>query len=88
MSVKVEKLETNVVELEFEVSKEDFESAMQRSYIKNVKSINIPGFRKGNIRNLLQRKAHQLTAVGIDLNSIKTQKHPIRFNRIPAFFKI
>ncbi len=47
MSVKVEKLETNVVELEFEVSKEDFESAMQRSYIKNVKSINIPGFRKG-----------------------------------------
>ena len=47
-----------------------------------------PGFRKGNIRNLLQRKAHQLTAVGIDLNSIKTQKHPIRFNRIPAFFKI
>ena len=47
MSVKVEKLETNVVELEFEVSKEDFESAMQRSYIKNVKSINIPVFRKG-----------------------------------------
>lgn len=47
MSVKVEKTEKNMVELEFEVSKEDFESAVQRSYIKNVKSINIPGFRKG-----------------------------------------
>lgn len=56
MSVKVEKLETNVVELEFEVGKEDFESAMQRSYIKNVKSINIPGFRKGKApRKIIER---------------------------------
>mgnify|MGYP004630887661 FL=1 len=47
MSTKVEKIETNVVELEFEISKEDFEAAMQKSYIKNVKQITIPGFRKG-----------------------------------------
>ena len=47
MSVKVEKAEKNIVNLEFEVSAEAFEAAMQKAYIKNVKSFNIPGFRKG-----------------------------------------
>ena len=47
MSVKVERTETNIVNLEFEVSAEAFEAAMQKAYIKNVKSFNIPGFRKG-----------------------------------------
>lgn len=47
MSVKVEKLETNVVELEFEIDKDAFESAMQRSYIKNIKHFNIPGLPEG-----------------------------------------
>lgn len=47
MSVKVEKTEKNIVNLEFEVSAEAFEAAMQKAYIKNVKSFNIPGFRKG-----------------------------------------
>ncbi len=47
MSVKVETNEKNIVTLEFEVSAEAFEAAMQKAYIKNVKSFNIPGFRKG-----------------------------------------
>ncbi len=47
MSVKVEKTEKNIVNLEFGVSAEAFEAAMQKAYIKNVKSFNIPGFRKG-----------------------------------------
>lgn len=47
MSVKLENLEDNVVQLEIEVSPQDFEEGMQKSYIKNVKSINIPGFRAG-----------------------------------------
>ena len=58
MSVKVEKVETNVVELEFEISKEAFEAAMQRSYIKNVKSINIPGFRKGKAPRKIVEKMY------------------------------
>ncbi len=47
MNTKVEKIETNIVEIEFEISKEVFEKAMQKSYIKNVKQIALPGFRKG-----------------------------------------
>ena len=47
MSAKLIKKEGYTVEFEMTVSAEKFEAAMQKSYIKNVKKINIPGFRKG-----------------------------------------
>ena len=47
MSIKVEKTEKNVASFELEIGAEAFEAAMQRSYKKNVKQFNIPGFRKG-----------------------------------------
>ncbi|MGE4283338.1 MAG: trigger factor [Clostridia bacterium] len=47
MSVKVEQVEKNIVQLEIEVSVDQFEEGMQKAYIKNVKKYNIPGFRKG-----------------------------------------
>ena len=47
MNVKVEKTDKNIVTLEIEVEKEKFEEGMEKSYRKNVKSIALPGFRKG-----------------------------------------
>jgi len=48
MSLKsVNKPETNVVEIEFTADKATFDAACDRAYKKNVKNINIPGFRKG-----------------------------------------
>ncbi len=47
MNTKIEKIETNVVKLEITVEKEKFKEALQKSYKKNVKRFNIPGFRKG-----------------------------------------
>ncbi|KMT22760.1 trigger factor [Clostridium cylindrosporum] len=47
MSVKVEKLEKNAVKLEITVSAEKFNEALNKSYKKNAKKFNIPGFRKG-----------------------------------------
>ncbi len=47
MNVKVEKSEKNIVTLEIEVDKETFEAGMEKAYRKNVKSIALPGFRKG-----------------------------------------
>ena len=41
------KVETNRVELEIEVGAEAFEAAVSAAYRKNIKKMNIPGFRKG-----------------------------------------
>ena len=43
----VEKTDKNIVSFEFSVSPEEFEKAVQKAYKKNVKKINMPGFRKG-----------------------------------------
>lgn len=48
MSLKTSnKIETNRYELEIEINAEDFEKAVNKAFLKNVKKISIPGFRKG-----------------------------------------
>ncbi len=47
MSYTLENVEKNKVKLTIEVSSEVFEEGMQKAYKKNVKYINVPGFRKG-----------------------------------------
>lgn len=49
MKATAEKTEKNTVKLEIEVDAQQFEEAMQKSYIKNRKNIAIPGFRKGRV---------------------------------------
>lgn len=56
MSVKVEKKEKNIVQLEIEVDAAKFEEGLQKSYLKNMKKFNVPGFRKGKApRNIVER---------------------------------
>lgn len=56
MSVQVEKLEKNMAKLTVEVSAEEVEKAIQNAYLKNRKSINMPGFRKGKApRQLIEK---------------------------------
>ena len=43
----VEKRENNTATFQVEIDKAEFENAVNRAYIKNKKSINVPGFRKG-----------------------------------------
>ena len=45
--LKVSEREDKRMYLEIEIDSAQFEKAMDRSYKKNVKMINIPGFRKG-----------------------------------------
>lgn len=47
MKISVEKIESNVVKLEVTVESKKFDEAMKKSYAKNVKKFNVPGFRKG-----------------------------------------
>ena len=58
MSLKsVNKVETSKVELEIEVSAEDFEKAIQTVYLKTKNRIAIPGFRKGKApRKLIEKE--------------------------------
>jgi len=56
MNVKVENIEKNVVQLEIEVDAAKFEEGMKKSFAKNVKKFNIPGFRKGKApRHMVER---------------------------------
>ncbi|MGN0546298.1 MAG: trigger factor [Acutalibacteraceae bacterium] len=45
--VSANKTETNTYSVEISVSAEDFKAAIQKAYLKQRKSISIPGFRKG-----------------------------------------
>ncbi len=52
----VEKIEKNVVSFEFSLSAEEFEKAIEKAYRKNVKKINVQGFRKGKApRQIIER---------------------------------
>ncbi len=57
MSLKsANKIDTNRVELEVAVSPEDFEAAVSKAYKKNIKRMNVPGFRKGKApRHLVEK---------------------------------
>lgn len=56
MDVKLQNVETNVVELEIQLGTEEFEEGLQKSFLKNSKKFNIPGFRKGKApRKIVER---------------------------------
>lgn len=54
--VSANKTETNTYTIEISVSPEDFAAAVQQAYLKNRKSIQIPGFRKGKApKHMIER---------------------------------
>ena len=56
MSLQVEKLEKNMAKLTIEVPAEEFEKAVQAAYMKQRKSIAVPGFRKGKVpRQMIEK---------------------------------
>ena len=56
MSVQVEKLEHNMAKLTFETDAAEVEKALQAAYLKQRKSIAIPGFRKGKVpRQIIEK---------------------------------
>lgn len=49
MASTVEKLENSIVAISLEATREEFEAGMKKSYEKNKKKFQIPGFRKGKV---------------------------------------
>ncbi|WP_343209211.1 trigger factor [Anaerolentibacter hominis] len=58
MSVKVENLEKNMAKLTIEAGADEFESAVQKTYLKNKGKINVQGFRKGKAPRALIEKMY------------------------------
>ncbi len=56
MQVKVENAGKNIVQLEIEVDAEKFEQGLQKSFAKNAKKFNIPGFRRGKAPRYMVEK--------------------------------
>ena len=56
MSLQIEKLEHNMAKLTIEVSADELEKALEKSYQKNKAKLNVPGFRKGKVpRKLIEK---------------------------------
>ncbi|MCR4655234.1 MAG: trigger factor, partial [Lachnospiraceae bacterium] len=58
MSLQVEHLEHNMAKLTIEMSAEELEKALNDSYHKNKKRLNIPGFRKGKAPRFMIEKVY------------------------------
>lgn len=56
--VKAEKIETNQYQLEIAIGAEEFEAAIAKTYRKNVKQINMPGFRRGKAPRKMIEKVY------------------------------
>ena len=56
MSLQVEKLEKNMAKMTIELPAEEVEKALQEAYLKERKSISLPGFRKGKVpRQMIEK---------------------------------
>ena len=58
MSVQVEKLENSMAKLTIEVPAEELETAIEKVYQKQKKSISVPGFRKGKVPRQMVEKMY------------------------------
>ena len=58
MSYKVENLENSMAKITIEVSAEDFEAAVVKSYHKNKNKITLQGFRKGKAPRIMIEKMY------------------------------
>ena len=56
MNVSVEKLENSMAKLTVEIPAEDYESAIEKVYLRQRSKINVPGFRKGKAtRSIIEK---------------------------------
>ncbi|MBS7403501.1 MAG: trigger factor, partial [Oscillospiraceae bacterium] len=87
----VEKKENNTVAFQVEVNKDEFEEAVNAAYLKNKKSISVPGFRKGKAPRMviegmyganvfyddaIESIAPDAFRFGVDENKFKTVGRP------------
>jgi len=76
MKSSMEKIGKNTVKLEIEVDAEKFNEGMEKSYRKNAKNFNIPGFRKGKApRNIVERYYGEQVLYDDAFNYVYTEEY-------------
>lgn len=81
MNVKVENLEKSVVKLEVTVEAAKFAEAVKKSYAKNAKKFNVPGFRKGKAPMHIIKQYYGEAALYEDaINYIYDETYPVALN--------
>ncbi|GKX66919.1 trigger factor [Inconstantimicrobium mannanitabidum] len=78
MDVKVQKIETNVVEFEIKVEAKKFGEALNKSYKKNLSKFNVPGFRKGKVPMHIVKKYYGIGVLLEDaINFAIDESYPV-----------
>lgn len=73
----VEKISSNQVKLTFTVEAEAFEQAVQAAYLKNRKSIAVPGFRKGKApRSVIERMYGSAIFYDDAIEAVANEEYP------------
>ena len=83
--IKNEKTEKNTTELTITVSKEEFAAATERSYRKNIKKMNIPGFRQGKAPRKI---AEQLYGEAVFFDDAVNETYPKAYSEAVAQTKV
>ena len=87
MNAKIEKLENNIVQLEITVEAQQFDKALMKSFKKNGKRFDLPGFRKGKAPLAMIKRAYGVEVLFEDaINFIYEETYPnvIKENNIQA----
>ncbi|NLK64448.1 MAG: trigger factor [Tissierellia bacterium] len=83
MSSKILKKEKNIVTLEFTVSQEEFEKAVNKAYLKVKNNINIQGFRKGKApRHIIEKKYGKSIFYDDALDIAVQEAYPLAVNEL------
>lgn len=83
MSSKILKKEKNIVSLEFTVTQDEFEKAVNKAYLKVKNSINVQGFRKGKApRHIIERKYGKSIFYDDALDFAVQEAYPMAVNEL------
>lgn len=82
---KLEKIDKNIVEMEVSVDADEFEKAVDASYRKNIRKMNVPGFRRGKAPRKMVEKMY---GKGVFYDDAINEIYPTAYEQAVAEAKI
>ena len=82
---KLEKIDKNIVQMEVSVDADEFEKAVDASYRKNIRKMNVPGFRRGKAPRKMVEKMY---GKGVFYDDAINEIYPTAYEQAVAEAKI